>query len=120
MTSVSNLDSLQWKDSTVQADFTFRPDDRKLIRVICEDVEIFRVLDEMPLSTENDTPNDGLVREHFAYRVEGARFFLSQSEALFLTVKSLHHYQFITGWTCLDIISKNQPIITIETRKADS
>jgi hypothetical protein len=43
---------------------------------------IVRILDEMPLSIETDpSASQGLVPNHFAYRVEGAPFSVSQSEA---------------------------------------
>jgi hypothetical protein len=69
----------------------------------------------MPLSTEfESTPNEGLVSEHFAYRVEGAQFWKMQSEALKATSKNAEHYRFITGWDCLDVIAASAPVITVE------
>jgi hypothetical protein len=68
----------------------------------------------MPLSTETeDTPNEGLVSEHFAYRVEGSSFWRSQSEALKTVHAKARHYRFITGWTCLDVIADIAPVMTV-------
>nr|AWM10898.1 hypothetical protein CIT39_01665 [Bradyrhizobium symbiodeficiens] len=71
----------------------------------------------MPLSTENlNTPSEGLVAEHFAYLVEDSRFWKSQSEALKLVHSNARHYRFVTGWTCLDVISDEKPVMIVTAR----
>jgi len=85
-----------------------------LIRVAFDKVHIIRILDEMPLSTEAETKNEGLVPNHLAYRVEGSMFRETQSEAFKKTKgKWAQHYRFVTGWTCLDVISDSPPAMSV-------
>jgi hypothetical protein len=101
---------LRWIDDGLFADFCI-PDDRtRALRVGFERVETIRIVDEMPLSTENEeTPNTGTLPEHFAYKVEGAMFWNQQSEAFKIVYKNAKHYRFVTGWACLDVISNSEP-----------
>ncbi len=108
--SLSDLVDLRWRDRGLTADFLIPEDKTHVLRVRFEKLEIVRILDEMPLSTESEiTANEGLIPEHFAYSVEGALFWESQSEALKIVYPSLRHYRFITGWTCLDVLSDREP-----------
>jgi hypothetical protein len=108
--SGSNLVGLNWAVNTATADFSIWTNRNQTLRVSFHKECIFRVLDEMPLSTENDlTPNEGLVREHFAYRVEGAVFSATQSEAWRFVVNP-QHYGFITGAGCLDALTAAHPM----------
>jgi len=101
----------------VGADFVIPGDDQQALRVQFGKTEIVRILDEMPLSTEGeDTKSTGLVSEHFAYRIEDSLFWKSQSEAFKAAVKNLRHYRFVTGWTCLDVISEQEPNISATKR----
>jgi hypothetical protein len=69
--SLSDLASLHWSTNGIVADFVLPDDEAHLLRVSFDRQCIIRILDEMPLSTEeDDTPNEGLVSEHFAYRLE--------------------------------------------------
>jgi hypothetical protein len=112
--SVSDLLECHWKDRTLTADFMIPGDETRVLRVRIEKVEIVRILDEMPLSTEAETTaNDGLAPDHFAYLVEGALFWQSQSEALKLVLPAMRHYRFITGWTCLDVLSQQEPVFIV-------
>ena len=96
------------------ADFLIPGDDQHALRVQFERVEITRTLDEMPLSTEaEDTPNDGLSAEHFAYSVDGALFWKLQSEAFKVVYPKAQHFRFITGWTCLDVIAAAEPRLSV-------
>ena len=80
--SASDLLRFSWETNGVTADFILPDDNRRALRVSFDRPWIVRLLDEMPLSTEeDDTPNVGLVDENFAYRLEGARFARMQSEA---------------------------------------
>jgi hypothetical protein len=96
----------------LEADFHIPENANKRLRVTFPDVEITRTLDEMALSTEEPEKWVGLKAEHFAYEVTDAHFWRSQSLAL-RTVKNLKHYVFITGWTCLDVISRHPPTFSI-------
>ncbi|MGP6156083.1 MAG: hypothetical protein ACLPYS_00865 [Vulcanimicrobiaceae bacterium] len=108
--SHSDLAAFHWVRSGIVADFIIPRASRSRFRVAFERAEIVRILDEMTLSTESEaTPNDGLVKEHFGYFVEGAAFFNHQSEAFKQVFKAVKHYRFITGWTCLDVISSCEP-----------
>ncbi len=94
------------------------PDDAAhLLRVSFDQPCIIRLLDEMPLSTEeDDTPNDGLVSEHFAYRVEGAAFARLQSSAWKEVSGPVTLYRFVTGWACMDVLSASFPLFTVVKR----
>lgn len=107
--SLSDMHCLCWKSDGIQADFVIPGKPAQLLRVNFEDVDIVRVLDEMALSTEEGQEKLGLISEHFAYIVNGSAFEKSQSLAL---RSSLKHYRFITGWTCLDVMSSHQPVIS--------
>ena len=117
-TSLSDLLALTWRDRGIIADFIILGDQERALRVHFEKTEILRILDEMPLSTENeDTEKEGLVSEHFAYLVEDSAFFRAQSEAFRIVFKNARHYRFITGWTCLDVISDSAPSLSVIDRK---
>lgn len=115
--SVSNLVAFRWETTGITADFELPGDATRVLRVTFDRECIVRILDEMPLSTEDDeTPNEGLVSEHFAYRLEGARFADAQSEAWKRVNGSVRHYRFITGWACMDVLSGGTPTFSIEDR----
>ena len=102
--SRSDLVSFEWSTNGITADFILPDDDAHLLRVSFDKQCIVRILDEMPLSTEeNDTPNEGLVSEHFAYWLEGAAFARLQSSAWKEVIAPVIHCQFVTGWACLDV-----------------
>jgi hypothetical protein len=101
------------------ADFIILGDGEQALLVQFDKTHIVRILDEMPLSTENeDTKSEGLVSNHFAYVVEDSLFWKTQSEAFKGVFNKARHYRFITGCTCLDVISDAQPIISVITRPA--
>jgi hypothetical protein len=80
------------------------------MRVRFDGATIVRLLDEMPLCTEyEDTEIEGLVPRHFAYRVEGATFSNTQSAAWKEVYRPVCHYQFMTGWGCMDVLSGVDP-----------
>ena len=78
--SGSDLVAFRWDTGGVVADFLLPDDDERAIRMTFNKPCIIRILDEMPLSTENDSRSEGLVPDHFAYRVEGSAFVDAQSE----------------------------------------
>ncbi|MBA9071484.1 hypothetical protein FHR71_005264 [Methylobacterium sp. RAS18] len=109
--------AIQWKTAGIIADFILPGSATQALRVSFERQCIVRLLDEMPLSTEeDDTPNEGLVPGHFAYRVEGARFARMQSEAWKEVNKPVSHYLFVTGWGCLDVVSSGKPTFSLVDR----
>lgn len=109
----SDMTSLLWRDGGIVADFAMPGQD--VLRVQFHRVHVIRVLDEMPLSTEIEaSPNEGLVPNHFAYLVEDALFWNSQSPTLFFTSPDARHYRFITGCACLDVIADSPPKLTVE------
>jgi hypothetical protein len=109
----SDMMSLLWRDGGIVADFVIPGQD--VLRVQFHRVHVIRVLDEMLLSTEIEaSPNEGLVPNHFAYLVKDARFWNSQSPALFATSPDARHYRFITGCACLDVIADSPPTLTVE------
>jgi hypothetical protein len=108
--SRSDLAALHWEINGIAADFFFPDDASHLLRVSFDRSCIIRVLDEMPLSTEEEyTPNEGLVPGHFAYSIEGAVFARLQSWAWMEVNAPVKHYRFITGWTCLDVLTSAAP-----------
>ena len=112
--SLSDLVNLVLKARGLMADFVIPHDDRRVLRIQFERVDIIRILDEMPLSTEaEDTPNEGLLADHFAYLVDGALFWNQQSEAFKAVVTTARHFRFITGHTCLDVIAAGEPKLSV-------
>ena len=115
--SRSDLASLHWSTNGIAADFVLPHDEAHLLRVSFDRQCIIRILDEMPLSTEEgDTPNEGLVSEHFAYRLEGAAFARFQSRAWKEVNAPVTHCQFVTGWACLDVLTAATPAFAIVRR----
>lgn len=110
----SEMKSLLWRDRGIVADFNI-PQSHNVLRVQFDHVHVLRVLDEMLISTENEPGSEGLVPNHFAYRVEGSLFWSSQSEVVREANPDAKHYRFITGWTCLDVISDRAPLLTVES-----
>ena len=107
--SLSDLLDFHWGVAAVRASFLMA-DPNKALEISFDGQCIVRLVDEMALSTEeDDSPNEGLVSDHFAYGVEGALFYRVQSEAFKTVYKNCAHYRFITGWTCLDIVTSAEP-----------
>ena len=78
----SDLIQLRWERYALAADFIIPGDNSVALRVQFDRVDIIRLVDEMPISTENEeTPNEGIIPNHFAYLVQGASFWNQQSEA---------------------------------------
>jgi hypothetical protein len=106
----SRSDLLRFDWQTKAADFAIPDDGTRVLRVRFGADVIVRLLDEMPLSIETDpSASRGLVPNHFAYRVEGAPFSASQSEAWQAALGTMKHYQFVTGWGCLDVLTSGEP-----------
>ncbi|MBB2964662.1 hypothetical protein FHU13_005080 [Methylobacterium sp. R2-1] len=115
--SESDLLAFQWKTNGITADFIVPGSATQALRVSFDRQCIVRLLDEMPLSTEDDdTPNEGLVPENFAYRVEGARFARIQSDAWKESFKPVSHYLFVTGFGCMDVVSGGKPLFSLVDR----
>jgi hypothetical protein len=116
--SLSTLIAFRWKSSQgIEADFRLPQDNEHLLRVSFDGECIIRLLDEMPLSTENGSgPCKGLVPEHLAYEVQGAIFFEHQSSVWKEINAPARHYQFITGWTCMDVVTSSAPAFSIVER----
>jgi hypothetical protein len=109
--------AFEWSTNGITADFILPDDDARLLRVSFDRQCIVRILDEMPLSTEeNDTPNEGLVSEHFAYSLEGAAFARLQSSAWKEVSAPVTHYQFVTGWACMDVLTAATPAFAVVRR----
>ena len=109
----SDLIAVSWRRDNLSADFILPGVTRRAVRVRFNDATIVRLVDEFPLSTEQDTKSEGLVSRHFAYRVEGAVFAETQSEAWKVNFYPANHYRFITGWRCTDVLSNAVPYFEI-------
>jgi len=118
--SESDMLEFHWTSRGVIADFVIPSDPTQALRVTFDKQCIVRLLDEMPLSTESDQePNQGQVAEHFAYRVEKSAFEAAQSEAWKFGFRPVSHWRFITGWTCLDVLSGASPLFSIAPRASE-
>lgn len=112
--SRSDLVGLHWSANGISADFAFPSDKSRVLRVSFDRQCIVRLLDEMPLSTEDDDgPNEGLVADQLAYRIEGAMFARTQSSTWKEAMGPVSHYQFVTGWGCMDVISSGKPSFAV-------
>jgi hypothetical protein len=75
---------------------------------------IIRILDDMAISTESEPARwQGLVADHFAYRVEGDPFETQQSEMWRTINDRAVHYRFHTGESCLNVMSISPPRFTL-------
>jgi hypothetical protein len=90
----SDLLAINWTTDNLSADFILPGVLGRALRVRFNGETIVRLLDEMPLSTEQGTRNEGLVSRHFAYRVEGSTFAETQSEAWKLGYHPVCQYEF--------------------------
>ncbi|HEV2674247.1 MAG TPA: hypothetical protein VGV37_06865 [Aliidongia sp.] len=117
--SVSDLVDFRWGTAGISADFIIPGNNTHLLRVAFDRQCIVRLLDEMPLSTENDDgPTAGLVSENFAYIVEGSVFSRIQSDAWKIALPSATHYRFVTGWACMDVLSSSVPSFVLVARSS--
>jgi hypothetical protein len=94
-------------------------DAERAFRISFKQQCIVRILDEFAISTEDgeeETPNEGLVQAHFAYRVEGATFFRTQSSVFKFVDAPTQHYRFITMATCLDVVSGAEPEFSVVSK----
>jgi hypothetical protein len=106
----SDLLAIKWTPDSLFADFVLPGAENHALRVRFNGATIVRLLDEMPLSTEQQpTKNEGLVPRHFAYRIEGSTFAETQSETWKEVCGPVRHYEFITGSGCMDVLSKAEP-----------
>lgn len=112
--SQSDLLAIKWGTKGLSADFILPGVESRTLRVHFKGATIVRLLDEMPLSTEQQsTKNEGLVPRHFAYRVEGSTFADAQSEVWKEIHRPVCHYEFITGWGCMDVVSGTEPTFEV-------
>lgn len=111
--SESDLLAISWTEINLSADFVLPRTEGRTLRIRFNKSTIVRLLDELALSTENDTNNEGTIPRHFAYRVEGATFADTQSEGWKLVHEPVHHYRFVTGGGCMDVLSKAEPSFEI-------
>ncbi len=96
--------------NSLRADFILRNDSERALRVTFDCGTIVRLLDDMPLSTEShSSENEGIVPYHFAYKVVGHSFLVSQSSVWRDVCGPITHYQFLTGDGCMDVLSSEQP-----------
>ena len=108
--SESDMLDFNWQVMSIRASFIIPDRLDEALEVSFNGQCIVRLVDEMPLFTEiDDSPDEGVVPYHFAYRVEGALFFRVQSEAFKTVNENCAHYRFITGWTCLDVVTSSEP-----------
>jgi hypothetical protein len=83
------------------------------VRVTFPHVDIFRVIDDVHLPLEeNDMLTVGQVSNHFAYLIEGSPFWAAQREVFEAVLPGATHHRFVTGGSCLDVISREQPEIS--------
>lgn len=110
----SDLLAIKWGADSLSADFLLPDANRQALRVRFSGATIVRLLDEMPLSTEQQPANsEGLVPGHFAYRVQGATFADTQSEPWKKVHHPVRHYEFIMGWGCMDVLSGTDPTFEV-------
>lgn len=113
----SDLIAFEWRTNGITAVFILPDDGTRALRVSFDRPCIVRLSDEMAVSTEEeDTPNEGLVPNHFAYRLEGARFSRLQSETWKEVSGPVTHFQFVTGWGCVDVLSGGSPSFLVIPR----
>ncbi len=116
MPEVVDLLHLRMEARALRAEFSFGGDDPRRLAVTFSAVAVLRALDDAHWSTEHDEPCEGLSKHHFAYEVDGARFWRAQSSLITDQRgrrQPFRHYAFLTGWTCVDVISDQRPIFAM-------
>jgi hypothetical protein len=102
------LRCFDWLTGTSEWDIPGEPPGIMSVRF--SGILVVRILDEFFLSTETSPDQwGGLVRDHFAYWVEGDSFYTAQPSAWTFGYGSTKHYRLITGNACLDVISTSEP-----------
>lgn len=114
--SQSALVALDMVPGSLMADFIIPDEKRALLVVEFYSFELFRVLDEMPLSTEPDEGWEGHVPDHLAYEMEGTYFWDIQSDAFKAVHSGIRHYRFVTCDLALDVLSYSPPLFTVMSR----
>jgi hypothetical protein len=107
--SLSDIVVISWTEENLSADFVLPRTEGRALRIRFNKETIVRLLGELALSTENDTKDEGTIPLHFAYLVEGSAFEKAQSEAWKMVHEPVHHYRFVTGGGCMDVLSKAEP-----------
>lgn len=116
--SESDILAISWTEASLSADFVLPRTEGRALRIRFNGGAIVRLLDELALSSENEAKNEGNIPRHFSYRVEGSNFAAVQSEAWKMVHEPVHHYRFVTGGGCMDVLSKAEPSFEIvETKK---
>lgn len=119
--SLSDLLTFHWDPGGIVADFILPDRPSHMLRVEFDRQCIVRLLDEMPLSTEDDpAQREGMVAENFAYRVAGAPFPQQQSPTWLEIEAPVSHYLFVTGWACMDVLSRATPSFKVIERPVDA
>ena len=115
--SQSDMVAFSWSPNGIFADFIIPTDPASALRVTFSKPCIVRLLDEMPISTEEDNRlRQGSIPENFAYRIEGSAFGAAQSDAWTQVFAPVSHWRFITGWTCMDVLSGASPSFSVVPR----
>jgi hypothetical protein len=89
-----------------------------VLRISFKKAEIYRVVDSLAMLDVETTPIDGKVETyHFGYTVENAAFALQFGEKIFASEKPMTHYRFITGDSCLDVITSSPIHMRVHDRE---
>ncbi len=97
--------------NSIVAEFLLPDDERHLLQASFDRQCIVRI---------HDTPKEGLVPEQFACRLEGPAFARIQSSAWKEFCAPVTHYQFVTGWACMDVLSEAAPVFSLVALSADA
>ena len=118
--SHSNLLQLQWANRGLAVYFAVPADNQAALRVQFQRVEIIRIIEEMPISTEyEETSNEGIVADHFAYEVQGASFWNQQSEAFKVVYKEAKHYRSSQAFIASTLLhSTHLPLLSFRKRNS--
>jgi len=114
--SLSDIIRLSSDGRRVVAYFVVPHDDSKALKVVFDYVYVMRMCDEHVLNLEDYPNSEGLVGEHFLYRMEGADFLLNQP-AVKQSYEEACHFRCVTGSTCLDVIAIVPPTVTLVPRE---
>lgn len=79
------------------------------LRIAFQKVEIIRIIDDFSTLDLDSTPAKGMVPNHFGYIVTGAAFWNANADTIESGERLMSHYRFITGNSCVDIISSATP-----------
>lgn len=103
-----DLARVLWAPVNLYAEFLLAPKNLRL-RINFPKVTVYRVIDDLEMLDSEYDANVGIEYRHFGYQVEGAAFWRDNINHIKRVGSPQAHYRYITGNSCVDVISVYEP-----------